>query len=252
MTTIVEKTPRILHYCWFGRGKKSKKIVKCMKSWKKYLSDYELMEWNEDNFDINSNEYVRQAYESRKYAFVSDYVRLYALNHYGGIYMDTDVEVLKPLDRFLVHDAFSGFEDEKHVPTGLMAAVKGHSWIGELIDYYEDRNFVKSDGSFDMTTNTSIITNTCLAQGLIPNGQYQVLNNGVAFYPRTFFCPYDYINGANYITDDSYAIHHFAKSWLPLHVQLRSEVKRVVSRIVGSSNISKMRDIVRNNKNYKT
>jgi mannosyltransferase OCH1-like enzyme len=215
-----------------------------MNSWQKHLSHYEVMEWNEDSFDINSNAYVKQAYEAGKYAFVSDYVRLYALYHYGGIYMDTDVEVLQNLDRFLSHEAFSGFEDEVHVPTGIMGAVKGHPWIQELLDDYKDRQFLQADGSLDMTTNTHTITNSCVSHGFVANNQYQVLANGVTLYPRTYFCPYDYINGANYITDNSYTIHHFAKSWLPAHVRWRSEVKRIVSRIAGPRFISRMRRLV--------
>jgi hypothetical protein len=239
-----EQIPRIIHFCWFGRGEKPKKIVKCMKSWRRFLKDYQFIEWNEDNFDINSNQYVKQAYEARKYAFVSDYVRLYALYKFGGVYMDTDVEVLKPLDRFLTHKAFSGFEDEKHVPTGIMASIKEHEWIKELLEYYHGKDFVRRDGSFDLTTNTNIITKSCLGYGLTPNGEYQELTNGMALYPRTYFCPYDYINGANYITKDSYTIHHFAKSWLPAHVRFRSEIKRLVSRVVGPTVIARMRKSV--------
>ncbi|MFB9325051.1 glycosyltransferase family 32 protein [Paenibacillus aurantiacus] len=237
------RIPKTVHYVWFGRGEKSAKIVACMKSWKKHLGDYEFVEWNEDNFDLDSNRYVKQAYEARKYAFVSDYVRLYALYHHGGVYMDTDVEVLKPLDRFLTHEAFSGFEDERHVPTGLMAAEKGHAWIKELLDDYEDRDFTRADGTPDLTTNTHTITANCEQYGLVPNGQYQVLRNGVVMYPRTYFCPYDYINGANYITDDSYAIHHFAKSWLPARVRYRSELKRMVSKVAGPAFVAKLREL---------
>ena len=109
------RIPKVIHYCWFGRGKLPKLAKKCIKSWKKYLPDYKIIEWNEDNFDINSNQYVREAYEAKKYAFVSDYVRLYALYNYGGIYMDTDVEVIKSLDEFLIHEAFSGFESPKDI-----------------------------------------------------------------------------------------------------------------------------------------
>ncbi|MCS7461029.1 glycosyl transferase [Paenibacillus doosanensis] len=236
--------PRVIHYCWFGKGKKNQIIVNCMKSWAKHLKPYEIVEWNEDNFDIASNLYVKQAYEAGKYAFVSDYVRLYALYHHGGIYMDTDVEVLKSLDRFRHHEAFSGFEDEQHVPTGIMGAVQGHPWIQELLDHYKDIRFLQPDGSLDLTTNTRVITDHCLNNGLVLNNQYQVLRNGVALYPRTYFCPYDYINGANYITDDSYTIHHFAKSWLPAHVRWRSRVKKSVSKLMGPAMISKLRGIV--------
>ncbi len=233
--------PKILHYCWFGRGEKPKKIQKCMKSWEKHLRDYEWVEWNEDNFDIGSHEFVRQAYEARKYAFVSDYVRLYALYNHGGIYLDTDVEAVRPLDRFLTHSAFSGFEDETNLQSGTMGAVKGHPWIGGLLRYYDGRSFVLPDGTLDMTSNTSIMTKACAEQGLLRNGQRQQLDSGLVVYPRAYFSPYDYINGETFMTDESYTIHHFAQSWLPAHVRLRGEVKRVVSRYVGPKFISGMR-----------
>ena len=124
--------PKTIHYCWFGGNPLPKLAKKCIKSWKKYCPDFEIIEWNEANFDISSAPlYVRQAYEAKKWAFVTDYVRLYALTSYGGIYMDTDVEVIKPLDFFLNHDAFSGFESEKSIPTGIMASKKGNIWVKE-------------------------------------------------------------------------------------------------------------------------
>jgi len=239
-----ERIPRIIHYCWFGRGEKPGKIVKCMKSWGKYASDYVWMEWNEDSFDIMSNRYVREAYEARKYAFVSDYVRLHALYTHGGIYLDTDVEIVKPLDPLLKHEAFSGFEDEVYLQSGTMGAENGHPWIKELLEDYDNRSFVQADGSYDFTTNTAVITEICSRHGLQLNGQYQRLSNGVDFYPRQYFSPYDYINGGNYRTMDSYTIHHFAQSWLPIHVRARGVVKRVVSRVVGPKMIAKMRTIL--------
>jgi mannosyltransferase OCH1-like enzyme len=204
------------------------------------------MEWNEDVFNIASVPYVKQAYEARKYAFVSDYVRLYALYHYGGIYMDTDVEVIQSLDRFLTHEAFSGFEDEVYLQSGTMGAVKEHAWIKELLEYYADKQFTRPDGTYDMTTNTNIITRICSKWGLVANGQYQVLQNGVVFYPRTYFSPYDYINGESFRTEDSYTIHHFIQSWLPAHVRVRGFFKRIVSRIIGPKGISLMRKVLQN------
>jgi len=242
--STADRIPRIVHYCWFGRGEKSAKIRKCMKSWQKQMSGYRLIEWNEDNFDVNCNLYVKQAYEAKKYAFVSDYARLHALYHYGGIYMDTDVEVIRPLDRFLAHDAFSGFEDEHFLQSGTMGARSKHPWIKELLDYYEGRSFLRVDGSYDTTTNTAVISEICRRHGLELNGKRQVLANGVDFYPRCYFSPYDYINGGSYITEDSYTIHHFAQSWLPAHVRLRGHLKRWTSKIVGPQNISKIRKLL--------
>lgn len=243
-----ERIPRIIHYCWFGRGEKSAKIKKCIKSWRTYLPDYQVIEWNEDNFDVGMNKYAQEAYAAKKYAFVSDYARLYALYHRGGIYMDTDVEVIRSLDRFLVHEAFSGFEDGVCLQSGTIGAVAGHPWIGQLLDGYANRSFVLSDGSLDLTTNTAVMTKDAAARGLNLNGTYQVLEEGIVIYPRTYFSPYDYINGANYITNDSYTIHHFAKSWLPAHVRLRSKVKRWVGRHIGPEFVARMRTAFRSGK----
>ena len=235
--------PKIVHYCWFGRGEKPKIAHKCIASWSKRMPDYTFVEWTEDNFNIDSNPYIKEAYAARKFAFVSDYVRLHALYTQGGIYMDTDVEVLKSLDPFLHHEAFSGFEDECFLQSGTMGAIEGHPWIRELLDYYGGRSFIRPDGSFDTTTNTMVISRICEKHGLKLNGQFQLLSNGVAFYPREYFSPFDYINGGNYITDDSYTIHHFAQSWLPVKARLKSQLKRRISRIIGVRGIARIRKI---------
>ena len=157
--------PKIIHYCWFGRGEKPSQAQMCIESWKKILPEYQLKEWNEDNFDINQNRYVREAYENRKFAFVTDYVRLYALYNEGGVYMDTDVEVLGSYDPFLHHHAFSGFETDGNVPTGMMAAEKGSLWAKDLLDQYADRVFVQLKSIYYMTTNTTVITNDMFDNG---------------------------------------------------------------------------------------
>lgn len=224
--------PKVIHYCWFGRNPKPKLFEKCLKSWKKYCPDYEIVEWNEDNFEINSNLYTKEAYECKKWAFVTDYVRLYVLYNFGGIYMDTDVEVLKPLDRFLNHEAFSGFENETSIPTGIMASEKGNDLFKHLLDYYTDRHFIV-DGKMDVTTNVVTITKLLSQMGFCPNNQYQVIH-GFALYPYDYFCPQDFATGSLTVTENSYTIHHFAGSWLSnderkhvKHVRVKAKISKV-------------------------
>lgn len=205
--------PKIIHYCWFGRGKKPQQALDCIASWKKILPEYEIKEWNEDNFDLDRYPYAREAYDNRKFAFVTDVVRLYALYNEGGIYMDTDVEVLKPLDPFLHHIAFSGFENDTSIPTGIMASEKDSVWAKENLDYYEGRHFVKPDGTFDMTTNVVTITNHLLKYGLKRNNSYQDFPDLVTMYPKDYFCPKSYKDGRIYLTENTVTIHHFAGSW---------------------------------------
>lgn len=222
--------PKIIHYCWFGRNPLPPLAVKCIESWKKYLPDYEIKEWNEDNFNLDSYPYVREAYDNRKFAFVTDVVRLYALYTEGGIYMDTDVEVLKPLDKFLIHHAFSGFEDEKNVQTGIMGSEKGGRWAKENLAYYEGRHFLNEDGTLDLTTNVATITNYMLPLGLKQNNTYQDFPDLITFYPKDYFCPKSYIDGKIHLTDNTYTIHHFAGSWITKKQKLKEKVYRVISR----------------------
>lgn len=205
--------PKTIHYCWFGGNPKPKLAEKCIRSWKKHCPDYELIEWSEENFDIASAPlYVRQAYEAKKWAFVTDYVRLYAMVTHGGIYMDTDVEVIKPLDDFLVHQAFSGFENSTDIPTGIMGAEKGFPLFEELLHHYDSAVFKKEDGSYDLTTNVLTITKKCVEKGLIQNNEFQIIN-GFAVYPKEVFCPYDLATGEVIKTDRTYTIHWFSGSW---------------------------------------
>ena len=205
--------PKIIHYCWFGGKPLSKTAQKCILSWKKYLSEYEIREWNETNFDINSCEYVKEAYSARKWAFVTDYVRLYVLVNYGGIYMDTDVEVIKPLDSFLGYIAFSGFQTEHEIPTGIMACEKGYALFDMLLHDYDSRKFINEDGSYDVIhTNVVAITEFCLQRGLILNNTFQVID-GFALFPKDVFCAKDYKTRSITVTENTVTIHHFAGSW---------------------------------------
>ena len=206
--------PKIIHYCWFGGNKLNNLAEECIKSWKKFCPDYEFILWNEGNFDINSNIYVKEAYEKKKWAFVTDYVRLYALYNYGGIYMDTDVELLKSIDGFLNNKAFSGFENALEIPTAIMGSEKGGEWVGYLLSYYGDKHFILPDGSLDLTTNVKIITNmTRDKYGIELNNTFQCVENVFSIYPNDYFCPKDYSTGQIIMTKNTVSIHHFNASW---------------------------------------
>lgn len=204
--------PKTIHYCWFGREAMPALAFKCIDSWKKYLPVYELRLWNEDNFDIHSIPYVHEAYEARKFAFVTDYVRLYALYHFGGIYMDTDVEVLKTLDELLYLPGFSGFESGTEVPTGIMASEKNNAWAKEQLDYYEGKHFLKDDGDLDLTSNAQIISGIMASNGFTLKNSYQVYKNCMHIFPKEYFCPKSR-TGILTITPNTFCIHHFAASW---------------------------------------
>lgn len=205
--------PKVIHYCWFGRGNMPALALKCIDSWKKYLPEYEIKEWNEDNFDLDLYPYAREAYDNRKFAFVTDVVRLYALYHEGGIYMDTDVEVLKPLDCFLDLPAFSGFEDDIHIPTGIMASERNGEWAKWQLDYYNDKHFVLPDGSLNLTTNVITIGHLMKSKGFVLKNGLQNFRDIITIYPKDYFCPKSYEDGKIYLTDNTYTIHHFAGSW---------------------------------------
>lgn len=226
--------PKRIHYCWFGRGKMPEMARKCIASWKKYLPEYEIKEWNEENFDLDQYPYVREAYDNRKFAFVTDVVRLYALYHEGGIYMDTDVEVLKPLDVLLQYDAVSGFESATRIPTGLMACRKGLPIFKELLSEYDGLHFVKSDGSMDLTTNVTRITNTLLKYGFVPNNQLQTVN-GFTLLPQDWLCPKDYETKVVNITPNTLCIHHFDGSWLNRTAKLKLSARRIIGTNLYSS-----------------
>jgi hypothetical protein len=239
------KIPKTIHYCWFGGKEKPEIVNRCMESWKRILPDYEIIEWNEDNFNINSNVYVKEAYNVKKYAFVSDYVRVYALYNYGGIYLDTDVEVYRSFDNLLHHPSFWGFEQENYIATSTIGAQKGNPLIKEFLDSYNEKSFIRNDGTYNQLTNVAIITKLLEKRGLISNGQYQEMQGIGVFYPQTYFSPYDYINCQTLITENTYTIHHFYKSWMPLGKRLKGKVKLLLSKIIGGHNIARLRKIYR-------
>lgn len=227
--------PKVIHYCWFGGAALPELAKKCIESWKKYCPDYKIIEWNESNFDINYCDYVKEAYIAKKWAFVSDVVRLYALVNYGGIYMDTDVEVLKTLDEFLKYEALSGFESERQIPTGLMACQAGHPLLMELLHDYDNAHFLKVDGSYDTTTNVKRITKTCLKYGLRLDNTLQTVK-GFTLFPSEYFCPKNYITQDIIVTDNTYTIHHFDGSWLTEEERYTTECKRKLMKVLSQRN----------------
>lgn len=228
--------PKVIHYCWFGRGEMPALATMCITSWKSFLPDYQIYLWNEDTFDINSNPYVKEAYEARKFAFVTDYVRLHALYQFGGIYMDTDVEVLKNLDNLLHLPGFSGFESDTEMPTGIMASEQFGKWAKEQLQQYQGRHFLRPDGSFDLTTNVEIISSVMTNNGFILKNSYQVYKDCMHIFPKDYFCP-KARSGLITITPNTYCIHHFAGSWQPLS----SKIKKYFFRnIVGPTLTDKL------------
>lgn len=223
--------PKKIHYCWFGGNPLPEMAQRCIQSWKMYCPDYEIIEWNETNFDLDCCAYVREAYEAKKWAFVSDVARLYALVTYGGVYMDTDVEVLRPIDDLLQYDAVSGFEAKDRIPTGLMACQEGHPLFVELLHDYDNTHFLKEDGTFDTTTNVTRITKTCLKYGLRLDNTLQTVN-GFTLLPYEYLCPKDSVTKVLTITKNTYVIHHFDGSWLAdedkYAAMLREKYKKIM------------------------
>lgn len=240
----LEKIPRIIHYCWFGGKEKPEIIKKCINSWQIHLVGYEIREWNEDNFDINQNLYVSEAYKAKKFAFVSDYVRVYALYKFGGIYLDTDVEIFKSFNGILHHDSFWGFEQENYIATSTIGSVKGNKLIKIFLDSYEEKKFIKEDGNYDDLTNVAIVTELLKNMGLKTNGEYQEIEGIGAFYPQTYFSPYDYINCRKFITENTYTIHYFYKSWLPLSARVKTKIKLILSNVLGEDAIFRLRKML--------
>lgn len=222
--------PKIIHYCWFGRGEMPELALRCIESWHKFMPDYEYKLWNEDNFDVNCNPYVKEAYEAKKYAFVTDYVRLYALFTEGGIYMDTDVEVLKPYDDLLSLPGFTGYEGSKYLPpvTGTIASEAGNPWVKEQLDAYNSIHFKLADGSFDTKNNTTRISEIMRKGGFIQNGKKQLYKD-MYIFPVEFFCPRQ-TTGEVLITANTYCDHHFMGSWTAKRLGWKGYLAAVLGR----------------------
>lgn len=232
----MQRIPKIIHYCWLSEEEYPELIKKCIHSWQEKLPDYEIKLWNTDNFDVNICRYTKEAFQVKKYAFVSDYVRLYALYHEGGIYLDSDIEVLSTFDDLLSDIAFSGFQNNHCVAAWIFGSEKGNPLFKEFLEYYSDRPFILADGTYDLTPNPLPITEICKKHGLILNGKEQLLN-GIRIYPVDFFNPYNRANGKVYITDNTYCIHYYNGAWISEEkkeiMRKREKISRKYGKYVG-------------------
>jgi hypothetical protein len=231
-----KQIPKIIHYCWFGGNPLPDLAKKCIASWRKYLPDYEIKEWNETNFDVYQIPYVAEAYKLKCYAHVSDYARFWILYHYGGVYFDTDVEVIKPLDDIIARGSYAGFECQEgtsfdnpngNMNPGLgMAICKGHPFIAKMLDYYKGHHYIRWNGR-----NTGNIT--LQVTKFLDYDHKEVLEDGIIsvsglyIYPIEYFCPLNYYTGEMHITEHTHTIHHYLASWLKKGNRLQGIIQRV-------------------------
>ena len=216
----MNRIPKILHYVWLGDKPLTPLAEECIASWKKHMPNWEYKKWDESNFDIAAApKYVQQAYESRKFAFVSDYVRLWALEKFGGLYMDVDFMVYRPFDELMdKYAAFAGYEGSKRKPVmqGVIASEPHGAWVTDMLRTYDTRVFIKEDGSLDLTPNTSYFTDRLEAQGFVADGvEKDVVVNGTFFlhvYPVHYFCPV-LTTGENVRTEETCCEHMGESSW---------------------------------------
>lgn len=207
--------PKIIHYCWFGRNPMTPLAERCIQSWRKYCPDYDIVLWNEDNICLaDCPPYVQEAYSASKWAFVTDYVRLKVVYEYGGIYLDTDVEIIKNIDDLLMHEAFFAFEDEAYIATGLgYGAIKGKSILNELMTDYNNCHFLQGDNTYDLMSCPVRNLHIFLKHGLEQNNKMQILEEDILILPTEYLCPCDVKTGLVHLTPKTYSIHHYDASW---------------------------------------
>lgn len=236
--------PKIIHYCWFGGNPLPEKDRKCIESWKEKCPEYKIIEWNESNYDICKNAYMKEAYDAHRWGFVPDYARLDIIYQYGGIYLDTDVELLRSLDDLLDQKAFMAFESETAVAPGLIiAAEPKNAIIKDMMDsIYGDRRFLRKDGTYDTVASPKMATEYLVKKGLECNNRLQMID-GLHIYPKEYFCPKDYMTGEVYITDNTYSIHHYNASWQTDKQRRWHNFEYRISRIFGNQATGTLRKL---------
>lgn len=224
--------PKVIHYCWFGGRPLPKEAERCINSWKKFMPNYKIIKWDESNFDIDSILYTREAYAAKKFAFVSDYARFRILYHYGGIYFDTDVEVLKPIDDIAEAGNFLGVEqqDSTHITVapGLgLGAEKNNSLFKDLMEIYQNSHFLCEEGTVKVQNIVEITTEYLIKKGLKNTNSIQQCC-GFTIYPKDYFCPIDYDTRELKITENTRTIHHYAESWVPRSTRRKNTLGRIL------------------------
>ncbi len=232
--------PKTIHYCWFGGNEKPKLTKRCIKSWEQLCPDYSIIEWNENNFDINQHPYLVWCYKNKKWAFLSDLARLIVVNKNGGIYLDTDVELVRRPDELLNYSAFFCFENSKYVATGLgFGAEKNHETLIEMIRAYDDLK-VNEDGSYPLIVCPKLNTEALLSFGLRLNGMRQNIA-GAEILPVEYLNPYNDQTGVLNKTDKTISIHWYSKAWLDRKTILRSKMSKPLHRLFGVDCFRKLR-----------
>jgi hypothetical protein len=240
--------PKIIHYCWFGKGEKPQDIKNYFLTWKKNLPDYQFIEWNEENINIdNELDYVKEAYQVKKYAFVSDYIRLKVLYEYGGVYLDTDIEVLKPFDEYLDNATMVlGFESKRSLLTAFIAVEKGNNYIKEFLKKYEKRHFILQNGEYDMSTINYHFTTFATSFGVnINNNEFQEIEHKIMIYPIEYFSGFDVENWHPQITGNTCLVHHMASSWVSGKRNLKGKVIILIQNMIGVKNYEKLRKTIK-------
>ena len=226
--------PKTIYYCWFGGGKKDKLFDKCLSSWKKFLPEYKIIEINESNFDIHKNKYVKEAYEKKKWAFVSDYARLWSIYKNGGIYLDTDVEL----------KTFFCLQDEKLIATGLgFGSEPNNILIKKMMDDYENIRFIKKRNELDLTSCP--VRNTKSVEYFFSeNGVIEIKSKGdITIYPPEYFCPIDFETKQIKITENTIAIHWFSGTWLSADKKIKLLIKKIFIKLFGYNIFNKIKNI---------
>ena len=232
--------PKRIHYIWFGGNPLTPLAKKCIASWRRFCPDYDIVRWDESNFDDGGNRYFQEALAAKKWAFASDYVRLCALIRDGGIYMDTDVELIKPIDDALLENrAVLGFEADDRISTAFIAAEPGHELLVEMEKTYENAHFKLDDGSFDQTTNVSRLTVIMADYGFSLDGKMQH-RSGTLLCPSSWFSPKDWYTGKLHVEESTYAIHHFDGSW----ATGVTRVKNGVLRFLGERRVQQLKRVM--------